>query len=98
MVTAMFTRAFGVGYLCAAADRHNDPVTLRETTSAIAVRPITRAPDCRAHYRRAAAADNRDGGNSPSEEKKTMVAVAAEATVKMLVGRRTVSIGVAGTE
>lgn len=48
----VFTTAFGIWYLCAAADRHNDPVTLRETTSALAVPPITRAPRCRrAHYR-----------------------------------------------
>lgn len=50
----MFTTAFGIWYLCAAADRHNDPVTLRETTSALAVPPITRAPHHRgrAHHRR----------------------------------------------
>lgn len=50
----MFTTAFGIWYLCAAADRHNDPVTLRETTSALAVLPpITRTPRRRrAHYRR----------------------------------------------
>jgi hypothetical protein len=49
----VFTTAFGIWYLCAAADRHNDPVTLRETTSTLAVPPITRAPRRRrAHYRR----------------------------------------------
>lgn len=50
----MFTIAFGIWYLCAAADRHNDPVTLRETTSTLAVPPITRAPHHRerAHHRR----------------------------------------------
>jgi hypothetical protein len=48
----VFTTAFGIWYLCAAADRHNDPVTLRETTSTLAVPPITRAPRHHAHHRR----------------------------------------------
>lgn len=49
----VFTTAFGIRYLCAAADRHNDPMTLRETTSALSVPPITSTPARRrAHYRR----------------------------------------------
>lgn len=49
----VFTTAFGIWYLCAAADRHNDPMTLRETTSALVVPPITRAlARHHAHYRR----------------------------------------------